>query len=219
MTLEKCKKTVWTGIELVGKLKEAGYEIIATGEMGIGNTTPTSVLAAEFLKQPPQAVTGKGAGLSAEGLCRKRETVEKALKRIHEKQLTDPMEILAEAGGLELAGMTGVFLGGVRYGVPIVIDGCISAVCALTASLMDRRVEEIALASHQSEEITGRLALERLGKEPLIHGHMCLGEGSGAVAVLSLLDMALRVYENMGTFAAYSIDPYERFEKEQGDAK
>lgn len=219
MTLEKCKKAVQTGIELVGQLKEAGYEIIATGEMGIGNTTPTSVLAAEFLKQPPQAVTGKGAGLSAEGLCRKRETVEKALKRIHEKQLTDPMEILAEAGGLELAGMTGVFLGGVRYGIPIVIDGCISAICALTASLMDRRVEEIALASHQSEEITGRLALERLGKEPLIHGHMCLGEGSGAVTVLSLLDMAFRVYENMGTFAAYSIDPYERFEKEQGDAK
>lgn len=217
MTLEECKKAVQTGIELVGELKEAGYEIIATGEMGIGNTTPTSILAAAFLKQTPRTVTGKGAGLSEEGLERKRRTVEKALKRIREKQLTDPMEILAEAGGLELAGMTGVFLGGVRYKVPIVIDGCISAVCALTASLMDQRVEGIALASHQSEEVTGRLALERLGKKTMIHGHMCLGEGSGAVAVLSLLDMAFRVYENMGTFEAYSIGPYERFEKKQGE--
>lgn len=219
MTLEECKKAVRTGIELVGQLKEAGYEIIATGEMGIGNTTPTSILAAVFLKQPPRAVTGKGAGLSAEGLERKRRAVEKALDRIREKQLKGPMEILAEAGGLELAGMTGVFLGGVLHGVPIVIDGCISAVCALTASLMDKRVEEIALASHQSEEITGRLALERLGKEPMIHGHMCLGEGSGAVAVLSLLDMAFKVYENMGTFEAYSIGPYERFEEVQGETK
>lgn len=217
MTLEECKKAVQTGIELVGELKEAGYEIIATGEMGIGNTTPTSILAAAFLEQSPRTVTGKGAGLSAEGLERKCRAVEKALDRIREKQLTDPMEILAEAGGWELAGMAGVFLGGVRYGVPIVIDGCISAVCALTASLMDKRVEGIALASHQSEEITGRLALERLGKEPMIHGHMCLGEGSGAVAVLSLLDMAFRVYENMGTFEAYSIGPYERFEKKQGE--
>lgn len=213
MTVEECRKALQTGIEIVKELKEYGYQIIATGEMGIGNTTPTSALGAIFLKQTPEAVTGKGAGLSAEGLKRKQEVVGRVLARIEKKQLTDPVEILAEAGGLEIAGMAGVFLGGVIHHVPIVIDGCISAVAALTAGLIDGRVKNIAIASHQSEEITGRLALESMGKEPVIHGHMCLGEGSGAVGVLSLLDMAFNVYGNMGTFDEYEIGQYERYEE------
>lgn len=212
MSLEECRQALETGKNLVRELKEKGYQILATGEMGIGNTTPTSVLAAVFLHQPPEKVTGKGAGLSAEGIRKKCEVVARAVRRIEEKKLTDPVEILAEAGGYEIAGMVGIFLGGVAYRMPIVMDGAISTVAALTAMKIDARVADFVLASHEPEEAAGKLARENLGAEALLHGHLCLGEGSGAVAVFPLLDMAMKVYENMGTFTEYEITPYTRFE-------
>lgn len=212
MSLEECKQALETGKNLVRELKEKGYQILATGEMGIGNTTPTSVLAAAFLHQSPERVTGKGAGLSLEGIRKKCEVVARAVSRIEEKGLTDPTEILAEAGGYEIAGMVGIFLGGVAYRIPIVIDGAISAVAALTAMKIDARVADFVLSSHESEEIAGKLALEALGAEAILHGRMCLGEGSGAVAIFPLLDMAMKVYESMGTFTEYEITPYTRFE-------
>lgn len=212
MSMEQCIRAVETGKELVRELVEKGYRIIATGEMGIGNTTPASVLAAVFLQQEAETVTGKGAGLSQEGLSKKCRVVQAATDRIREGGLTDPMEILAQAGGYEIAGMVGIFLGGVRYHIPIIIDGAISAAAALTALQMDDRVRDYVIASHEPKEEAGRLALRELGVEALIHGRLCLGEGSGAMAVLPLLDMALKVYGSMGTFTEYEITPYTRFE-------
>ena len=211
MTKEQCMRAVEAGKKLVGELKTMGYRIVATGEMGIGNTTCTSVLAAVFLDLTAEEVTGKGAGLSLEGIKRKRQVVGEAAKRIREKNLSDPTDILAEAGGYEIAGMVGAFLGGVIHGIPIVIDGAISSVAALTAARIDPRVADFVLASHVSEEVTGRLALKELGGEAILHGRMCLGEGTGAVALFPLLDMALEVYKNMGTFTEYEIEPYTRF--------
>lgn len=213
MTVEECKRALLVGSDLVKELKEMGYRILATGEMGIGNTTPTSALAAVFLQMEPEKVTGKGAGLSEEGLCKKCQAVKAAVERIHKKGLTDPVEILAEAGGFEIAGMAGVFLGGVKYRIPIVIDGAISSVAALTAMKIDPRVADYAIASHQSQEVTGKLALEALGAEAILHGRMCLGEGTGAMALFPLLDMAMAVYRNMGTFDEYQIEAYKRFEE------
>lgn len=211
MTMEQCRQAVAAGKELVRELKEKGYTIAATGEMGIGNTTPTSVLAAVFLGRSPEEVTGKGAGLSGEGIRKKKCTVERALQRIKEKELTEPLEILAEAGGLEIAGMVGVFLGGMEQRMPIVIDGAISSVAALTAWKIDGRVSDFLLASHQSEEAAGRLALEAMELKAILHGEMCLGEGTGAMALFPILDMAVEVYRNMGTFEDYAIEAYERF--------
>lgn len=218
MTLEQCKKAVQTGKELVLQLKEKGYQIIATGEMGIGNTTPTSVLAAIFLERSAGEVTGKGAGLSAEMLKKKTAVIEQIIERVRKKGLLDEekekhtLEILAETGGYEIAAMVGIYLGGAAYHVPIVIDGAISAVAAMVAAYLDQRVPKVVLASHVSEEQTGRLALEALGVEAMIHGRMCLGEGTGAMTLFPLLDMAVSVYRNMGTFGEYDIDAYERFE-------
>ena len=210
MTVEQCQKALQTGQELVKELRERGYTIIATGEMGIGNTTPTSALAALFLGEKPETVTGKGAGLDEEGLRRKREAVRLACERVARKGLKTPLELLAEAGGFEIAMMTGVFLGGVRCGIPIVVDGAISAVAALAASKLDPRVPDFLLASHISEEDTGRLALEALGAEAILHGRMHLGEGTGAMALFPLLDMAVKVYGSMGSFEDYDIEAYER---------
>lgn len=212
MTKEQCQRALECGMELVRDLKEMGYRILATGEMGIGNTTPTSALAAAFLHLPAEAVTGKGAGLSSEGISRKCQVVKRAVARTEEKGLTDPFEILAEIGCYEIAGMAGLFLGGMRCRIPVVIDGAISSIAALAAYRMDQRAAKFMLASHESAETAGKLALEEMGLEAILHGRMCLGEGTGAVALFPLLDMAAAVYQNMGTFTAYRIDPYERFE-------
>lgn len=211
MSRRQCEKALQIGMELVKELGEAGVGMIATGEMGIGNTTPTSVLAALFLGLTAKKVTGKGAGLSPEGLERKIGVVAQAIERVEGLGLTDPIDILAQAGGYEIAGMAGAFLGGVRYKVPIVIDGAISAVAALAASKIDSRVPDYALASHESHEGVGRLALEALGLKAPVHAGMCLGEGTGAMTLFPLFDMALEVYRNMGTFEEYRIIPYERY--------
>lgn len=213
MTRQQCLQAINTGTELVKELKDMGYTIIATGEMGIGNTTPTSALAAVFLNQPAEAVTGKGAGLSKEGISKKCRVVAKAAARVREKGLTDPIDILAEAGGYEIAAMAGVYLGGVKWRLPIVIDGAISSIAALAANRIDCRAADYMLASHESNELTGKLALHALGLQAPVHGGMCLGEGTGAMTLFPLLSMAMEVYKNMGTFTEYSIEAYTRFEE------
>ncbi len=215
MTAEQCQCALETGKALAGEMKRKGYDIVATGEMGIGNTTPTSVLAALLLGLTGEEVTGKGAGLPPDGLVRKRQVIEGCLERIRGKypELPDAFTLLQEAGGMEIACMVGIFLGGVQYRLPVIIDGAISAVAALAAFRMEDRVADFVLASHQSRESTGRLALRALGAEPILCGEMCLGEGTGAVALLPLLDMALEVYQKLGTFGEYRISAYERYEE------
>lgn len=216
MTAQQCRRALETGRELVRELKEKGYTIIATGEMGIGNTTPTSALAALLLQLPPETVTGRGAGLDREGLERKRRAVAAACERaaakglVKEGSVLKPLELLAEVGSFEIAVMVGVFLGGVREQTPIVIDGAISAVAAMAADCLDGRVREYVLASHVSEESTAAYALRRLGAEAILHGRMHLGEGTGAVALFPLLDMAVEVYGCMGSFDDLAIEAYER---------
>lgn len=228
MTKEECTQAIQTGIDLVFELKEQGYKILATGEMGIGNTTPTAVLAAKLLNLSAEQVTGRGAGLDDAGLIKKQNVVSQALERVKDISVRDVnteevkaeaielteeseiVKILAKVGGFEIAGMVGMFLGGVLYQMPIIIDGAISAVAALVASKIDGRVPDYAIASHVSEEITGRLALDELGLEAIMHGHFCLGEGTGAVALLPLMDMGLAVYKNMGSFSDLNIEAYDR---------
>ncbi len=218
MTVQECSQALESGREIVRELKEKGYQIVATGEMGIGNTTPTSVLAAVCLGQDAEEVTGKGAGLPTGGLERKRNVVDSVVHRVREMGLSGKeyaLELLAQAGGCEIAMMAGVFLGGVTYHLPVVIDGAISAVAALVAMYLDRRVADIVFASHEPEEKAGRLALQALGVKALVHGRLCLGEGTGAMTFFPLLDMAAEVYQKMGTFTAYEIEPYVRYQEEK----
>ena len=213
MTVKECEKALETGISLVEELKQKGYQIIATGEMGIGNTTPSSALIALFTGAKVKEVTGPGAGLSEKGLEKKYQVVEQIIERVKEKNLKDPVEILAEAGGLEIAGLAGVFLGGMKYHVPIVLDGVISAAAALAAMQIAPKAAEYMLASHVSKEGAAKIALETMGLHAMIHGEMCLGEGTGALSLFPLLDIAVEVYQKMGSFQDYDIEPYERFDK------
>lgn len=208
MTREEALKAIEIGIQQVKEKKEAGYDILATGEMGIGNTTTSSAVAAVLLGKEVPEVTGRGAGLSSEGLERKIKAIETAIEK-HQPDPTDPVDVIAKVGGFDIAGLTGVFLGGAMYGVPIVIDGFISAVAALCALRISENARDYMMPSHVSKEPAGHMVLDALGLSPLLTCDMCLGEGSGAIAVIPVLEMGLQVYRQMGTFEDIKVEQYQ----------
>ena len=208
MTKEEVCQALFVGIEAVKKCKEEGYDLLATGEMGIGNTTTSSAVASVLLNQEPGVMTGRGAGLSAEGLHRKIKVIEDAIK-LHQPDPEDAMDVLSKVGGLDIAGLTGVFLGGAIYHIPIIIDGFISSVAALCAVRMNPNTADYMLASHVSKELAGKLVLDALGLSPMLTCDMCLGEGSGAVAAIPVIEMGLSVYLQMGTFEDIQVERYQ----------
>ena len=208
MTKEEVCQALFVGIEAVKKCKEEGYDLLATGEMGIGNTTTSSAVASVLLNQEPGVMTGRGAGLSAEGLHRKIKVIEDAIK-LHQPDPEDAMDVLSKVGGLDIAGLTGVFLGGAIYHIPIIIDGFISSVAALCAVRMNPNIADYMLASHVSKEPAGKLVLDALGLSPMLTCDMCLGEGSGAVAAIPVIEMGLSVYRQMGTFEDIQVERYQ----------
>lgn len=208
MTREEALQAILTGVYLVKEKKEAGYQIIATGEMGIGNTTTSSAVASVLLDESVETMTGRGAGLDSSGLKRKIKAIKTAIEK-HEPDAEDPVDVLAKVGGFDLAGLTGIYLGGAYYHIPIVMDGFISAVAALTAVQLCNKAREYMIVSHVSKEPGMHILLEALGMEASMTCDMCLGEGTGAVAFLPVLDMALAVYEKMSTFSEIHIDDYE----------
>ena len=208
MTREEAVKGIEAGIEMVSRLKAKGYGLLATGEMGIGNTTTSSAVASVLLDRPVEEMTGRGAGLSSDGLNRKITAIKKAIDK-HQPDPKDAIDVLAKVGGLDIAGMAGVFIGGAAFSVPVVIDGFISCVAALIAQQICPTVGDYMIATHVSKEPAAHLILEALGKEAVIHGDMCLGEGSGAVALFPFLDMGTAVYQSMSTFDDIHVEQYE----------
>lgn len=211
MTAGEVWQAIEVGIDIVECLKQQGYDILATGEMGIGNTTTSSAVASVLLHKEVELMTGRGAGLDSAGLQRKIEVIRRGID-LHQPNPEDAIDVLSKVGGLDIASMAGVFLGGAIYGVPIVIDGFISSVAALCAAKLAKAAKDYMLPSHVSKEPGGRILLEALGFSPFITCGMFLGEGSGAVALFPLLDMALRVYRHMGTFDEVRIDQYKVLE-------
>mgnify|MGYP003370679156 FL=1 len=208
MTREETVRAIETGIRLAEECAERGYEILLTGEMGIGNTTTSSAVTAVLLGKEPETVTGRGAGLSDEGLKRKYRAIKTAIER-NAPNAEDPLDVLAKVGGLDIAGMTGVFLGGAALNLPVIIDGYISAAAALVAARLCPEVKGYMLSSHQSKEPGMKGILEELEQHPFLDCQMSLGEGTGAVSLIPLLDLAMSVYEGMETFAEVEIEAYE----------
>ena len=194
--------------ELIAELKKEGYRLIATGEMGIGNTTTSSAILSVLLNRPVVDMTGRGAGLSTDGLHRKIAAIEKAIQTNHPNP-EDPMDVLHKIGGLDIAGLVGVFLGGALENIPIVIDGVISAAAAFTAMKFCPTAADYWIAAHVSKEPAGKIVLDALGKKPMLTCEMCLGEGTGAVAAFPILDVANAVYTEMSTFSQIDMDNYE----------
>lgn len=207
MTREEAEKAILVGVALAGELAQKGYRLLATGEMGIGNTTSSSALAAVLLGKAPEEVTGRGAGLTSAGLERKIAVIRQAIG-VNAPDPTDPLDCLHKVGGLDIAGMAGLCLGGALYRIPVLLDGFISCIAALVAVRLCPAVGDYLLASHVSAEPAGKWVLEALGQQAPIHAEMRLGEGSGAVCAMPLLDLALAVYRESGSFAEADIDQY-----------
>ncbi len=209
MTEEEAAAAVFTGIELVSSLKEAGYTILGTGEMGIGNTTTSSAVTAALLGCDAADVTGRGAGLSDEKLLHKQQVIREAIEK-YELSHRDAFQILRTVGGLDIAGLAGICIGGALYHVPIVLDGVITLAAALVAERMVPGVTPYLIPSHQGREPGARKLLTALELTPVIHGDLALGEGTGAAMMMALLDMALAVYGDGTTFSDMEMEPYKR---------
>ena len=207
MTREQAVQALEVGIHMVEELKEKGYGIVATGEMGIGNTTTSSAVTAVLLEQDPAEVTGRGAGLSGTGLKKKISVIRDAIA-LHKPKKEDPIDVLAKVGGLDIAGMAGVFLGGAACRIPVVADGFISCVAALCAIRICPAVKDYVITSHKSKEPATMMILEALDIPVFLDCDMCLGEGTGAVTIYPILDMALAVYGGMCTFSDNQMENY-----------
>lgn len=209
MTEQEVIRAIAVGIEMVAYCKEAGYKIIATGEAGIGNTTTSSAVASALLQCEPSEVTGRGAGLSDVGLLHKQQIIEEAIQK-YDLYHVDPFTVLKTVGGLDIAGLVGICIGGAMYGVPIVLDGVISMSAALLAERMFPGTKYVYIPSHIGKELAIKRIAEELNLEPVIDGKLALGEGTGAVMMFPLLDMALSVYQNRTTFEDIKLEQYTR---------
>lgn len=212
MTQDEVMEAIQCGIDMVEKYKKQGYDMFATGEMGIGNTTTSSALTSVLLHLPVEIVTGKGAGLSKKGIEHKKKIIQEAIEKY---QLTaeDPLRALQCVGGLDIAGLTGVYIGGALFHVPIVIDGIIASIAALIAERLLPGVREYMIPSHRSMEPAAGVIMKELELHPIIDASLALGEGTGAVLLFPMLDMALEVYHENDSFQEIHVEKYERFEE------
>ena len=208
MTREQAIAAIEVGIAKAEELHAQGYEMLATGEMGIGNTTTSSAMTAVYLGLDVETVTGRGAGLSSHGLQRKIHAIKQAIA-VNQPDPEDPLDVLAKVGGLDIAGMCGLFLGGAAQQMPVVMDGFISQVAALTAVRLVPECADYILASHVSEAPGANILLKALEKDAFLTCGMRLGEGSGAVALFPILDFASDIYHKMSTFVQADIVEYQ----------
>lgn len=211
MTREQCEQAILVGIEMVGKLKEQGYNLFVTGEMGIGNTSTSSAMLSVLEQVPVEKVTGKGAGLSSEGIRHKSKVLEQAIA-VNQPNPEDTIDVMSKIGGFDICGIAGAFLGGAIYHVPVLIDGFISAIAADCAIRLAPDCKDYIFASHCSAEPAGKLALKAIGKEAYIHAGMCLGEGTGGLVGAKLFDFALAAYNEVADFSQADFGHYELLE-------
>ncbi len=212
MTRAEAERALAVGIDMAGQLAAAGYDILATGEMGIGNTTTSSAVLSVLLHEPAEKMTGKGSGLTRAGMQRKIGAIKRAVE-VNKPDPDDALDVLAKVGGFDIAGMAGVFLGGAAFHLPVLIDGVISATAALVAKRICPAAGDYMLASHCSKEPAGQLVLQALGLRAPLQADMCLGEGTGAVAYLPVLRLGLAVYNEMGTYADARLADYTELEE------
>ena len=209
MTDEELAQALEVGARLAAEAKEKGQSLVAVGEMGIGNTTAASAITSVLTNEPVALVTGKGAGLDAGAQAHKRQIIEAVVQKHFSGTGTDstpdPFEVLRCVGGLEIAGMTGLILGAARSGIAVVADGFISTAAAAIAFAIEPRVRDYLFAGHRSEEPGHHVLLEYIGLKPILSLNMRLGEGTGAVLAMPIIESAMCLYQEMATFASAGV--------------
>lgn len=211
MTRAECIQAVETGISLARAARAEGASILLMGEMGIGNTTTSCAVASVLLGREPEELVGRGAGLSDAGLVRKTQAIRRAIAS-NAPDPADPIDVLQKVGGLDLAGLCGLCLGGAYSRIPVLLDGLIADVAALCAARLCPNALGYLVGTHASSEPASQELLRELGIKAPLDAGMHLGEGAGAMAYLPLLDSALRVYRDGKTFTATGMAAYEHFE-------
>ncbi len=214
MSRSECIQAIEVGIEMVGLAKEEGYEILGTGEMGIGNTSSTSAVLMAFTGLSAEKAVGKGGGLTDEGLAHKKEVITGALE-LNRPDPADPIDVISKVGGLDIAGLTGCFLAAAYYRLPIVIDGVISALAALAACRINPLVKDYLFSSHRSIEPAYDLICRELGIEPMLDMDMRLGEGTGCTLAFNIIGAACAMMRNMATFEDIKYDQSYRIDIRQ----
>ncbi len=192
-------KCIKTGIELVKQYHCRGYNLFATGEMGIGNTTPSSAVVSVLTHSAVEEVTGRGTGIDEETFKRKIEVIKRAIK-INKPDCSDPVDVLSKIGGPEIGAIAGVVLGCASLKLPVVIDGFISTAGALIAYCINPVVKDYIFASHNSVERGHKKALDFMGLKPLLDLNLRLGEGTGAAIAITVIEAGLKIYREMATF-------------------
>lgn len=208
MTRLQAEQAVQVGIDVVQAEIDLGLNLVATGDMGIGNTTPSAAIAAAFTGLPVRQVTGRGTGIDDAGLERKIAMIETALD-VNHPDPQDALDVLAKVGGFEIAGLAGVILGAAARRVPVVIDGFISGAAALIAAGLAPRAKDYMIAAHQSVESGHQAMLNHLGLRPLLKLDLRLGEGTGAALAFHLVEGAVRILNEMATFAEAGVSDKE----------
>ncbi len=204
MSRHEALRAVTVGLDVVESLARQGIDLLAIGEMGIGNTTAASAITSAMTGVPPDRVTGHGTGIDDDGRARKVKAVAMALAR-HRPDPTDPVGVLAAVGGLEIGALVGVLLGAVAGRVPVVLDGFITGAAALLAVALAPAVAPRLIAGHRGAEPGHAIVLERLGLRPLLELDLRLGEGSGAALAIQVIDAAVILRDRMATFASAGV--------------
>ncbi len=200
MSREEAIRSLEAGIELVEEELGKGIDVLGTGDMGIGNTTPSSAIAACITGAGVASVTGRGTGLDDEGWKRKVQMIQKALE-VNRPDPGDAVDVLSKVGGFEIGGIAGVILAGANYRIPVVMDGFISGAAALIATSLCPKVKPYLILSHQSAEPGHKVICEHLGLEPLFNLGLRLGEGTGAALGIFLVEASLKILNQMATFS------------------
>ena len=209
MTREEAVRSIEAGIEIVEELDaENPVDLLGTGDMGIGNTTPSSAIIAAFSGLPVKKLTGRGTGIDDAALENKIAVIEKGLA-LHQPDPKDPLDILSKVGGLEIGALAGLVLGAAARGIPVICDGFISTAGALIACELAPAAKNYLFVSHKSVEIGHKYMHDRLGLEPLIDLKFRLGEGTGAAVCMELLDLATRILADIKTFEEVGVTNIE----------
>ncbi|HCL78622.1 MAG TPA: nicotinate-nucleotide--dimethylbenzimidazole phosphoribosyltransferase [Synergistaceae bacterium] len=209
MSREQALRSVEAGIAAALEEAERGMDLLGVGEMGIGNSTPAAAIACAVTGEPVASVAGRGAGLTDDGLRRKVSVIEQGLS-VNRPDPKDGLDVLAKVGGFEIGGIAGAILGAASLGIPVLVDGLISASGAIIAALLCPGAKDYMIASHRSAEAGQRCMLDFLGLEPLLDLGMRLGEGTGTALAMHVVEAAAKILNEMATFESAQVSgPFE----------
>ncbi len=200
MSREQALQAIGVGLEMADRAREQKADLVGTGDMGIGNTTPSSAILSSLTGLPVRQVTHRGTGIDDATLERKVGVIERAI-RLNRPDPKDPLGVLAKVGGFEIAGIAGLIIGCAFHRIPVVVDGFISTAGAMIAVALKSEIQEYLFASHQSVEVGHRFMWEHLGQKPILNLALRLGEGTGAALAMFLIEGALKIMNEMATFS------------------